>query len=218
METTPDLDRALAHYALIADRYDDETRKIVAIRRKAIDALQLTPGQIVLDAGCGTGACLRELARRVGQSGLVVGIEPSQPLLNQARTRAGQLANVRLVQTTAQQASLASLIPRPFDALLFCYTHDLQQSEEALQNLLGYCRPGARVVATGTQYLPFWAWPIPQIQRFTHRHYITARDTMDRPYRILERMLTQFEARRVFPWHSYLATGLIPQKNDPSRL
>ncbi|MGL4573640.1 MAG: class I SAM-dependent methyltransferase [Burkholderiaceae bacterium] len=210
METTPDLDRAMAHYALIADRYDDETRKIVAIRRKAIDALQLAPGQIVLDAGCGTGACLPELARRVGAGGLVVGIEPSKPLLDQARARAGMLSNVQLVQTTAQQASFAASIPRPFDAVLFCYTHDLQQSEEALHNLLSFCRPGARVVATGTQILPFWAWPIPQIQRFTHRHYITARDTMDRPYRILERMLSQFEARRVFPWHSYLAVGIKP--------
>jgi ubiquinone/menaquinone biosynthesis C-methylase UbiE len=207
METTPDLDRALAHYALIANRYDDETRKIVALRHKAIDALQLMPGQIVLDAGCGTGACLPELARRVGSSGLVVGIEPSKPLLDQARQRAGSLANVRLLQTTAQQASLAYSIPRALDAVLFCYTHDLQQSEQALQDLLSFCRPGARVVATGTQYLPFWAWPIPQIQRFTHRHYITARDTMDVPYRILERMLTQFEAHRVFPWHSYLAVG-----------
>jgi demethylmenaquinone methyltransferase/2-methoxy-6-polyprenyl-1,4-benzoquinol methylase len=210
MEVTPDLNRALAHYALIADRYDDETRKIVAIRHKAIDALQLAPGQRVLDAGCGTGACLPELAQRVGEQGVVVGIEPSAPLLDQARARAARFGNVRLVQTTAQDAKFNGVVDRPFDAVLFCYTHDLQQSEAALRNLLTHCRPGARVVATGTQYLPRWAWPIPQIQRFTHRHYITARDTMDRPYHVLERLLVQFEARRVFPWHSYLAVGLVP--------
>jgi ubiquinone/menaquinone biosynthesis C-methylase UbiE len=206
-ETAPDLARALAHYAQIAQRYDRETEKIQGMRRKAVRALQLKPGQTVLDVGCGTGACLAWMAQSVGPSGQVIGIEPSPDLLAHARARVARLRldNVALLDTTASRAKLDA----GADAALFCFTHDVLQPADALENIFNQCTPGARIVATGTQYLPKWAWPVPGIQRFTHRHYITARDTLDRPYRVLEAYLELFSARRVFPWHSYLARGVL---------
>src|SRR5215471_9203740 len=45
--------------------------------RRAIDALQLGPGMRVLDAGCGSGEVLTELAQAVGSSGIVCGIDLS---------------------------------------------------------------------------------------------------------------------------------------------
>jgi ubiquinone/menaquinone biosynthesis C-methylase UbiE len=209
-ERIPDLKRALPHYALIAHRYDQETRKIESIRRRAIAALQLRAGQTVIDAGCGTGACLTALAQLVGPSGWVIGVEPSEHLIAQAQARVGSLPNVQLIHSPAEHAQLGALDkPCSADAVLFCYTHDLMQSAVALAQLFAACRPGARVVATGTQLVPGWMWPVPRFQRFTHRHYITARDSMNLPYGVLSEYLQEFHAQRVFPWHSYLATGTL---------
>lgn len=209
-EKIPSLERALAHYALIAHRYDDETRKIEGIRRRATAALALQPGQIVLDVGCGTGACLPALAQQVAPQGLALGLEPSEHLLERARQRVGGIPNVRLMQCAAEQMNGSMLaLTHPVDAVLFCYTHDVLQSIAALQKLFAKCKAGARVVAVGTQLLPRWAWPVPQIQRFTHRHYITARDSMNLPYGVLSQFLEGFQSQRVFPWHSYMATGTL---------
>jgi ubiquinone/menaquinone biosynthesis C-methylase UbiE len=166
----------------------------------------------VLDVGCGTGACLAWLAQGVGASGQVIGIEPSPELLARARARVSnlRLQNVTLLQVGASQAKLMECA----DAALLCFTRDVPQSADALENIFAQCKAGARIVATGTQYLPRWAWPIPSIQRFTHRRYITARDTLGRPYRNLEIYLESFSVRRVFPWHSYLAQGVVPGRSN----
>ncbi len=48
------------------------------------------PGERVLDVGCGCGTTSLELARAVGSSGAVVGIDISHPMLEVARRRAAE--------------------------------------------------------------------------------------------------------------------------------
>jgi ubiquinone/menaquinone biosynthesis C-methylase UbiE len=211
MHRDPDLAQALIHYAQIADQYDRDTERIASMRLLAIAALQLRAGQTVLDVGCGTGACLLALSSAVGANGQVIAIEPSAELLRQARARVALLglSNVRFHACSAEAAPLSA---NTAHAALFCYTHDVLQSEAALDNIFAALAPAAAVVACGTQLLPAWCFPLPQYQKFTHRHYIVAQDSMKRPWALLEQRLRQFDTRRVFPWHSYLAKGLVPQQ------
>ena len=57
------------------------------IRRRAMEALALQPGDVVIDAGCGTGWCLPMLLEAVGPSGRVIGFDPSEDMLAVARER-----------------------------------------------------------------------------------------------------------------------------------
>src|SRR5688500_584170 len=57
----------------------------VAAREAYLDLLDIRPGARVLDVGCGSGVVTREIARRVGRSGRVVGLDPSPALLTVAR-------------------------------------------------------------------------------------------------------------------------------------
>ena len=62
-------------------RAEDE----IAARDAYLGLLGIDAGDRVLDVGCGSGAVTREIARRVGRSGLAVGLDPSPALLAVAR-------------------------------------------------------------------------------------------------------------------------------------
>jgi len=199
-----DLRRSTAHYRDLAPRYDHYTRRINRIRERAIDALSLAPGECVLDAGCGTGWCLPHLARRVGAAGGVIGFDPSPEMLGVARTRVDP-SRVELLQATAQDARL----PRPVDAILFSYTHDVIQSAEALRNLFAQAKPGARVAATSTKLYARWLFPANWYLRITHRAYITNFESFDAPWRVLEAMLEDFRVSTGAFTQHYIATGRV---------
>jgi len=56
-------------------------------RRAAADALELSPGDTAVEMGCGTGANLPYLRRRVGPEGRVVGVDLTPELLARAGER-----------------------------------------------------------------------------------------------------------------------------------
>ena len=81
----------------------------------AIARLHPDPGEHVLDIGCGTGTTSLELARLVGGSGHVTGVDVSAPMLDEARRRAdgAGLANLSFV---VADAGAHQFEPRHYDA------------------------------------------------------------------------------------------------------
>ncbi|MXW42994.1 MAG: methyltransferase domain-containing protein [Acidimicrobiia bacterium] len=69
----------------------------------AIARLHPNPGEVVLDVGCGTGTTAIELARLVGSTGRVTGIDFSSPMITEAQQRvvAAGLSNVDFVTADA---------------------------------------------------------------------------------------------------------------------
>lgn len=61
--------------------------RVGAWRAAAVDALDLSPGDTVVEVGCGTGANIPYLREQVGRDGRVVGIDLTRPLLDRVRTR-----------------------------------------------------------------------------------------------------------------------------------
>ena len=55
--------------------------------RRVVDAASLNPGGTALDLACGTGSLTRDLARKVGPDGYVLGIDFSREMLRAARAR-----------------------------------------------------------------------------------------------------------------------------------
>src|ERR1700730_5297681 len=58
------------------------------LRSRTADLAQLTPGESVLDVGCGTGDLTLEVSRRVGSTGLVAGIDAAPEMVARARQKA----------------------------------------------------------------------------------------------------------------------------------
>jgi ubiquinone/menaquinone biosynthesis C-methylase UbiE len=102
-------------------RFYDLTRWLtLRSRRKAVAALELRPGETVLDLGCGTGLGFSMLRRGVGPEGRVIGVDFSREMLHRARLRIdrGRWSNVETVES-----DLSSMVlPRRADAAAFLYS------------------------------------------------------------------------------------------------
>jgi ubiquinone/menaquinone biosynthesis C-methylase UbiE len=153
----PDRAAALEQYRRRASVYDLELAPFEPLRREAIAALALNPGETVIDVGCGTGLSLEALHEAVGQRGEVIGIEQSPEMIALARQRVAEhgWGRVGLLEAPVELAHIGARA----DAALFHFTHDIQQTPAALGNVLRHLKPGARVVATGLKWVdPGLAW------------------------------------------------------------
>ncbi len=82
-----------------------------------IAATQLEPGDRALDLACGTGSLTRDLARRVGPEGYVLGIDFSEGMLQAARERPAPNIEYRLGDAT----DLEGVPSESFDAATIAY-------------------------------------------------------------------------------------------------
>lgn len=208
---TPDLDCAIADYRRLAHVYDRETRWIDAVRDAAVAHLELQPREIVADIACGTGFCLPALSRAVGDGGRVIGVEPSAVMMAQAHFRIDKFTNVDLIEAPAQAARLEAAP----DALLFSFAHDVLQSPDALRNVLGQAKAGARIVAVGSKLFPWWLAPRNLWFLAGERGYVTTYRGFSRPWRLLASYLDRFVVRPLAPGNKYIATGRVL---DPPKL
>ena len=195
-------------YAALAPTYDDETKFITGIRKRAIDALRLQPGETVLDAGCGTGWCLPMLSAGVRETGHVIGFEPSPDMLSIARTRVAgqQLSNVTLHHACGETV----VLNRSPDVILFSYTHDLIRSRTSLEHIFRQARSGTRIVAASTKLFPSWFFIGNWYLRKTHQMTITNFDGFDRPWTLLAELCADYSVRTTVPGSRYLFEGRLP--------
>src|SRR6266404_4204314 len=83
-------------------------RLVVPFGNAALEAAAPQPGEQAIDIGCGCGDTAIEIARMVGASGAVLGIDVSGPMLAVARSR-GALANCAHLTFRDGDASEAAL-------------------------------------------------------------------------------------------------------------
>lgn len=210
-------DTVLAHsrYAALAPGYEATCSRIEPLRALAIEKLAVTSGETVIDVACGTGATTAALARAVGPSGRVIGIELCQQMaaLAKQRLRAAGLAQARIEVAAVQQARLAER----GDAFLFSFTHDVLQQPEAVASLVRMARPGARYAVLGMRTLPWWwGWPVNLFVMWRARRYLTTFHGLAAPWAHLEAVSREFTL--VGTWHagtSYVAVGTF-SKGDES--
>ena len=109
----------------------------------AMKAADVQPGERVLDVGCGCGSTSLALARAVGPTGRVLGIDVSRQMLDAARRLAATQATLPLDLVEADAAvdtlpGAQDLLYSRFGLMFF------DQPAAALRHLRGALRPGGR--------------------------------------------------------------------------
>ena len=92
----------------------DMDRRLGPIGVELIGCCGIAGGEHVLDIGCGGGSSTQRIARAVGASGKVVGLDISEPLLELAQTRCEALSQVSFENADAQVHAFS---PQSFDLL-----------------------------------------------------------------------------------------------------
>jgi len=120
-------------------------RIVVPFGDAALKAAAPQPGERVIDVGCGCGDTSIEMARIVGEAGVVLGIDVSQPMLEVARSR-GALANCAHLAFRDGDASEAAL-PANTDLLFSRFgVMFFSQPSRAFSHLRKSLRKGGRCV------------------------------------------------------------------------
>ena len=120
-------------------------RFVVPFGNAALKAAAPQPGERVIDIGCGCGDTAIEIARMVGASGAVLGVDVSQPMLAVARSR-GALANGAQLAFREADASEADL-PANTDLLFSRFgVMFFSQPSPAFSHMRKSLRAGGRCV------------------------------------------------------------------------
>jgi SAM-dependent methyltransferase len=118
-------------------------RETAAVNDRAIELLNPSPGDSVLEIGCGPGRAVAELARRGAR---VTGVDPSSVMIAQARRRNHAATSSGRVRLMIGESGSLPVSGESFDAALAIHTiYFWPDLEGGLREIRGLLAPGSRI-------------------------------------------------------------------------
>ena len=142
--------------SMLYDNAQAVARRLFTVWQRPIEWLNIPPGGIALDVGCGPGTVTASLARAAGPGGLALGVDISEPMLARAvRAEAGP--QIGFLRADAQRLPLRD---ETVDAVVSIAVLQLVPDPAAtLAEMARVLRPGGRLavmVPTAGRAARFW--------------------------------------------------------------
>jgi ubiquinone/menaquinone biosynthesis C-methylase UbiE len=181
-----------------------------AYRKQAATALNLQPGNTVVEIGCGTGLNFSLLQKSVGDDGKIIGVDLTEAMLDAARQRCERngWSNVELIHSDAADyefpAGINGVISTFSLTLSPDYDEVICRSAEALA-------PGGRCVIADLKLPTGWSGTLlPVLLPFFRPFGVTADLADRRPWESLQMYFDEATMREMYFGYTYIATGIIP--------
>jgi demethylmenaquinone methyltransferase/2-methoxy-6-polyprenyl-1,4-benzoquinol methylase len=195
-------------YDFISNLYRLLGFRVPAYRKMAVKALNLHRGDTVVEIGCGTGLNFSLLREAVGPEGKVIGVDLTDSMLAEARTRVEDegWSNVELVQTDAAQYQF----PTRVDGIISTFAITLvPEFDEVIRNGSMALSPGKRWCVLdfklptrrlGRTFVP--------LAVFLTRPYGVRIEMAERhPWESIDKYLTNTSLTELYMGMAYMAVG-----------
>ena len=201
----PNLPQSIKNYRELASDYDRNCVRVMPIRKNAIALLKLRSGDVVLDVASGTGLSFPLFMQAIGTSGHLIAIESSPDMMAVAlrRVAEGGWKNVTLIEASADCVEIAM----PYDAVLFHFTHDVMQSDVALQKIFRNANASARIAVAGAKLRSWWLAPVNLWMLWRGRHYLTTFTGLQQPWKGLLRYSPDLSIESRLLGTAYVGSG-----------
>ncbi len=111
-----------------------------------IDALKFREGEIVADIGCGSGYVSRRIAKKVGATGIVYGVDIQQEMLDLLAKRMAMF-RIENVKPIMGEVTDPKLPPESCDTMIMVDVyHEFDQPYEMIANMVKALKKGGRIV------------------------------------------------------------------------
>lgn len=135
----------LGQSARAARRLEIQDAHFAEVSERLLDDLALRPRDRVVELGCGPGGFSRRILRRLGEGGVLLGVDCTEGLLAQARTALAGLGPARFEPALADIAELGPWLDGADVVVARTVLHHIPMVEFMLGRLRGQLRPGTRV-------------------------------------------------------------------------
>ncbi len=188
------------------------------LRRKGLHLLSVTPSEVVLEVGVGTGYSLKEIANFVGEKGKAHGIDVTPQMLELTRKRlkkAGFMDRVELYEGDARRMPYQN---DKFDAVYMASTLELFDTPDipvVLREVKRVLKPSGRLgVASltkegreGSLFIRFYEWLHQKVPKYANCRPIYVEKLLeDAGYQITK--TEEFVLLKIVPWRIVVAKPL----------
>lgn len=181
-----------------------------AYRKKAVRALDLKHGDVVVEIGCGTGLNFGLLRRAVGSKGRIIGVDLTGEMLDRAAARIAQnhWSNIELVHSDA----VAYHFPGRVDGILSTFAITLMpEYDEIIKSGAAALSPDKKFAILDFKKSDAWpAWLI-NFFVFITKPFGESIDLAERhPWESMQRYLSHVQMYELYFGGLYLCVGEAP--------
>lgn len=188
-----------------------------AYRKTAIAALNLKPGDTVVEIGCGTGLNFSLLQRAVGGGGRIIGVDLTQAMLDQARHRVERKgwSNVELIQCDAADFEF----PTGLDGIISTFALTLSPDfDDVIRRGAEALAPGGRFVVADLKLPTGWSGKLLPILMPFFRPFGVTKDLGERhPWESIDSYLDETTMQEMYFGYTYIASGTKHPKATNTR-
>jgi SAM-dependent methyltransferase len=190
----------------------------LSVVRRVMYAVQLRPGEVVLEVGCGSGVLDRWLARYTSQANRIIGVDVNRYLLREATALAMQEGLAHIITFQEGDAEALPFPDNHVGVVLSFTVLEEGNADRMLAELVRVAKPGGRVAVMVRALDIPWVVNVPlrpevKTKAQTPRGFVGAQGCAERFYRRFHQAgLTWGCSRSLPPWQPDAAGAVFASR------